>query len=120
MSTELFWKMNTEEGAAEKPMGEKHAPVITLPACMKPGEAAKVRVNVGGGRHPNENGHHIQWVELRINDLFVGRAEFSPVVMQPEVEFTVVCPGHDTEISAIARCNLHGLWVSKVKCTCAK
>lgn len=120
MSSEIFWKMNTESAADDKVMGEKHAPVITLPPDMKPGEPAKIRINVGGGKHPNTNEHHIQWVELRINDLFVGRVDFSPVILQPEVEFTVVCPAGDTEISAIARCNLHGLWISKTKCTCPK
>lgn len=118
MSVDLFWKMNTEDSADDKAVGEKHAPVISLPADMKRGEPAKVRINVGGGKHPNENAHHIQWVELRINDLFVGRADFSPVVMRPEVEFTIMCPGGNTEISAIARCNIHGLWMSKAKCTC--
>ena len=119
MSVEQFWKMNTEDVAEDKVLGEKHAPVITLPPDMKPGKPAKVRVNVGGGKHPNTNEHHIQWVELRVNDLYVGRADFSPVVLEPEVEFTFVCPGRDYEIAAVARCNLHGLWLSKLPCTCS-
>lgn len=118
MSAELFWKMNTETEAGDKVMGEKHAPVIILPESMKPGEPAKIRINVGGGKHPNLNEHHIQWVELQCNGLFVGRVEFSPVIMTPEVEFTVVCPASEVEFSAIARCNMHGLWTSKAKCTC--
>ena len=116
---DLFWQMNTENAAADKAMGEKHAPVITVPPDMKPGQPAKIRVNVGGGKHPNLNEHHMQWVELRINGLYVGRAEFSPVVMQPDVEFTVVCPHRSCEISAVARCNVHGLWMSKTNCTCS-
>lgn len=116
---DLFWKMNTQEASDDKVVGEKHAPVITVPAGMKPGEAARIRVNVGGGKHPNTNEHHIQWVELRINDLYVGRVDFSPVILQPEVEFTVVCPQREAVISAVARCNLHGLWTSKTVCTCS-
>lgn len=118
MGADIFWRMNYETAVDDKVLGEKHAPIITLPDKMEPHKPAVVKVNVGGGKHPNENGHHIQWVELRMNDLYIGRAEFSPVVMAPEVEFTVMCPGHDTTISAVARCNLHGLWETKVPCKC--
>ena len=118
MASDIFWRMNTEAEIDDKVMGEKHAPVITAPAGMKPGEPAKIRVHVGGGKHPNLNEHHIQWVELRLNGLYVGRAEFSPVIMQPEVEFTIVCPHRQGEISAVARCNMHGLWTSKTTCMC--
>ena len=118
MSSDIFWRINTEEAGDDQALGEKHAPVITVPEGMEPGKAGKVRVNVGGGKHPNTNEHHIQWVELRINGMFIGRAEFAPVVLQAEVEFTVVCPGRECEFSALARCNLHGLWESKMKSTC--
>jgi len=120
MNAELFWKMNTETTAADKVVGEKHAPVITFLGEVKPGKPVKVRVDVGAGKHPNENGHHIQWIELRCNDLYIGRADFAPVIMDPIVDFTMVCPaGPACEISAVARCNLHGLWQSKVECKCS-
>lgn len=118
MAADIFWRINTESAADDKVLGEKHAPVITIEPGIAPGQAVKIRVNVGGGKHPNTNEHHIQWVELRINDMFIGRAEFAPVVLQPDVEFTVVCPGLECEISAIARCNLHGLWQGKFKAAC--
>jgi len=118
MSGDLFWKLNTEEASEDKIMGEKHAPVITIPGTMKSGTSTKVRIHVGGGKHPNTNEHHIQWVELRVNGLFVGRVDFSAVILEPEVEFSFVCPSGDMEISAVARCNLHGLWISKTMCTC--
>jgi len=117
MSPELFWRINAEKTVEDKPLGEKHAPVIALPAEIKAGETFKVRVHVGGGRHPNLNEHHIQWVELRIDGLFLSRAEFTPVITEPEVEFTVHCPHRKfNEISAVARCNLHGLWEAKAPC----
>jgi desulfoferrodoxin-like iron-binding protein len=116
MSSDLFWKMNTEDGVEDKAVGEKHAPVISIAGGLKPGQPTRIRVNVGGGKHPNANEHHIQWVELRMNGLFVGRVDFSPVIMSPEVEFTVNCPNNPGEISAIARCNLHGLWIATAKC----
>ena len=119
MSTELFFKMNTESAADDKAVGEKHAPIVEGPCCAQPGEAVKIKVDVGGGRHPNTNEHHIQWVELRFNGLCVARADLSPVITSPIVEFAVNWPGEGVEMSAIARCNLHGLWESKVA-SCAK
>ena len=118
MSNDIFWKMNTEEGTDDKAMGEKHSPVISIPKDMKAGMATKVGISVGGGKHPNTNEHHIQWIELRVNGLFIGRVDFSPVILEPAVEFLFVCPSGGIEISAVARCNLHGLWMSKTTCTC--
>jgi len=119
MAADLFWKMNTESSVEDKVMGEKHAPKITITGDLKPGAKVKIRADVGGGKHPNENAHHIQWIELRCNDLYVGRADFAPVIMDPVVDFTMVVPGSATTltISAVSRCNLHGLWESKVQKT---
>lgn len=111
MQGELFWRMNTSANQPDTTTGEKHVPVITVDGKIGKGEKVKVHVSVGGGKHPNLNEHHIQWVELRCNDLYIGRAEFAPVIMTPEVTFEVVLPGGDYSLSAVARCNLHGLWV---------
>lgn len=114
MSSELFWKMNTESNAPDQVTGEKHSPIITVIGEPTSGEKVKVKVDVGGGIHPNENAHFIQWIELRCNGLFLARAEFAPVVMDPVAKFVVNVPGGDTlELSAVSRCNLHGLWESK-------
>ena len=76
MNADIFWRINTEQKADDQALGEKHAPVITFSDDIAPGEPGRIRVNVGGGKHPNTNEHHIQWVELRINDMFIGRADF--------------------------------------------
>jgi desulfoferrodoxin (superoxide reductase-like protein) len=66
-------------------------------------------------------------VELRINDLYIGRAEFSAKIMDPVVEFIVNFPLDDHgeagnfqvnykdahTVCARARCNVHGLWEAK-------
>ncbi len=107
-----FWKLNkpTEEAGA---VGEKHAPVITIIGDVTPGNVVQVKVDVGEDKHPNENAHHIQWVELRANDLFIGRAEFTPVITKPVATFTVIVPEAPLTLTAIERCNLHGLWESE-------
>ena len=116
MPSDLFWKINTEKTADDKAMGEKHAPVITIPDTIKAGEKFTVRVQAGGGKHPNLSEHHFEWIELRIDGMPISRVDFAAAVMEPMAEFTLTCPQQRKigEISAIARCNMHGLWESKV------
>ena len=111
METELFWKVNkaTEENGAT---GEKHAPVLAVEGDGTPGNVVKVTVDVGEGKHPNENGHHIQFLVLRGNGMYLNRAELCPVTSAPVVTFSIVVPQGGVVLSAMARCNLHGLWVS--------
>ncbi|MCK5835400.1 MAG: class II SORL domain-containing protein [Lentisphaeria bacterium] len=108
MSNE-FWKMNLPVEATDK-----HTPIIKLVGNVVPGEVIDVVVDVSTLGHPNDNAHHIQWVELRANNLFIARAEFTPRITLPIVTFKVVVPREGVlELTAIERCNLHGLWVSE-------
>ena len=121
MSAEMFWKMNTESSTEDKAMGEKHAPTIAVEGECKAGQPVKVKVGIGNGKHPNENAHHIQWIELRCNDLYIGRVEFSPVILEPQAEFTMNIPGGEQlTLTAISRCNLHGLWKTEKTCQVAR
>lgn len=106
----LFDQVNTAENSNEAVTNEKHLPIITVEDIGD--NKHKVKVDVGEGKHPNEVDHWIQWVEIKINGLFVGRAEFSANVMDPIAEFVVNC-GEACEISVLARCNKHGLWQSE-------
>jgi len=109
----LFDQINTAENSNEAVTNEKHIPIITIEDA---GDGKhKVRIDVGGGKHPNEMDHWIQWVELRMQDLYIGRAEFSAKVTDPVAEFVVSCAG-PCELSALARCNKHGLWLGKATC----
>jgi len=111
----LFDQINTAENSNEAVTNEKHLPIIS---CEKIADNKHtVKVDVGGGKHPNEMDHWIQWVELRIDGLFIARAEFSAAITDPVAEFVVNCKGA-CNISALARCNKHGLWESK--CSCAQ
>jgi len=48
-----------------------------------------------------------------VNDLFIGRVEFSAKIMEPIASFTLnLDPSKKSVISAITRCNKHGLWES--------
>jgi superoxide reductase len=110
---EFFDQVNTKSNSNEQATNEKHLPLITIEETKD--NKHRIRVDVGGGKHPNEMDHWIQWVELRINDLYIGRAEFSAQVMDPVAEFVVKC-NNPCSISALARCNKHGLWLGTVSC----
>ena len=111
----LFDQVNTAENSNEAVTNEKHLPVIAI-EDLGAGKH-KVKIDVGGGKHPNDMDHWIQWVELRVNDLFVGRAEFSAAILDPVAEFVVNCKGACV-ISALARCNKHGLWLAQASGSC--
>ena len=109
----FFSQINTLENSREESTNEKHLPVISYEKISN--NKHKVKVDVGGGKHPNEMDHWIQWVELRIDNMYIGRAEFSANVMEPVAEFVVNC-NNPCVISSLARCNKHGLWLSSIKC----
>ncbi len=105
----LWDQVNTSSNSMEQGTNEKHVPQVSVEKLSN--TQVKVKVNVGGGKHPNEIDHWFQWVVLRVNELFVGKAEFSAVIMEPIAEFIInVKPG--AVITARARCNKHGLWES--------
>lgn len=102
-------KPSDEAGA----LGEKHTPVLRVDGEAAAGSTVRVTVDVGEGRHPNEAAHFIQWVELRANDLYIGRVEFAAAITKPIATFTVVVPAGGITLTAVERCNLHGLWQSQ-------
>lgn len=110
--SELFWKLNkySDENAAAS---EKHVPVIEVKGDQTPGSVLEVTIDTGSEKHPNENGHHIQWVELLGNGLHIARAEFTPTISKSLATFKIIVPDRPVTLTAIARCNLHGLWESK-------
>lgn len=108
----LFDQVNTAENSNEAVTNEKHLPIVTT-ENLSDGKI-KVKIDVGGGKHPNEMDHWIQWVELQVNGLFVTRAEFSASISDPNVEFTINS-NKACKIVALARCNKHGLWKSEIE-----
>lgn len=85
-------KENTKEAAVEK-----HLPVIE---AIEGG----YRVTVGSVRHPMEEAHYIQWIELiegnKSQICFLNPGD------SPVAEFRTDAK----EVSAREHCNLHGLW----------
>jgi desulfoferrodoxin-like iron-binding protein len=111
----LFDQINTADNSNEETAKEKHLPALSVKKLAD--NRFEVHVNVGGGKHPNEIDHWIQWAGLRINDCFIGRAEFSAKIMDPVCSFIITPDKLPLQLSVIARCNKHGIW--KSDCTLA-
>lgn len=91
-----------EEGVTDGAK-EKHVPVIEK-------KDNGYHVKVGSARHPMENKHFIEWIEL-VSDGNVHRRYLSPDE-EPEVFFADI---DGNNVTARAYCNLHGLWKSDSK-----
>lgn len=91
---------------------KKHTPVVEAPPKVKKGEPFEVYVEVGQYmKHPNENAHFIEWIELFSGDTFLARIDLEPKLTEPKVKF-VVALDHAHPLIAKERCNLHGQWQS--------
>ena len=107
-------KMNRADPANMIDMMRKHSPVIDAPDKVKAGEPFAISVKMGGidgVEHPNILGHWINWAALYAGDRPLGRAEFAPVVSQPETTFHLALD-ESTSLRVVAYCNLHGVWES--------
>lgn len=113
----LFCKVNKiESGKEASELEKKHTPVIEIPEIMEVKKWYDAKIKVGEIEHPSENEHFIQWIELYIGNVYLGRFDFAPVMTRPEVTIPIVLShaGLDSHLRAIARCNLHGLWEGSV------
>jgi superoxide reductase len=109
--TDLFAQVNVAKDKANlTDMEKKHLPVITAPDTVKSGECFTVTVEVGKLLpHPNERAHHIEFVELYEDRLYLCRADFSAVRTCPRVTFSVALTKGGL-LRAFEVCNLHGVW----------
>lgn len=108
----LFDQVNTAANSNEEATREKHLPVLSVKKLAD--KRYEVHVDVGGGKHPSENEHFIQWAGIRINDCYVGRAEFAAGLMPPVCTLIVTPSAVPANLSVVARCNKHGLWKSEI------
>ena len=91
---------------------KKHTPVIECPDEVVAGKPFILKFKVGELPHVSEEGHFIQWAEVKFGENLYARIEFSPVMAAAEA--TVILKKgskHGTGVlRVLAKCNLHGLW----------
>ena len=93
----------------------KHEPVIICPDSVEVNEPFECTVHVGKHMaHPNEPAHHIEFIDLYLDELFLCRADLQAKKSEPKVTFTIMLqrPG---PLKAYESCNIHGVWISEKK-----
>ena len=115
---DLFCGIKSAKSEEMSDLEKKHTPVIDSPDKVKAGEPFDVTIEVGKLlKHPNEEGHHFQWIELWYGDTFIFRYDLTPVFSEPKITAKIMLthPHREFELRALARCNLHGVWEGKKK-----
>ncbi len=119
----LFCRVNKVEPGEEKSeIAKKHVPVIEIPETLTAKQFYDATIKVGEIEHPNENEHFIQWIEFYVGNVYLGRFDFAPVMTKPQVTVPIVLShiGLTTQLRAVSRCNLHGIWEGSVDVKTAK
>ena len=96
-------------------MEKKHVPVLRISNCGVDhvNECTGITVKVGEIEHVMESEHLIEFIDLYINKKFFSRLAFTAKKIYPEASLHIT----DTigTLSAIAYCNIHGSWRTKIK-----
>ena len=91
---------------------KKHTPVITAPDKVKAEECFEVTVEVGKLlAHPNETGHFIEHIVLFAGEAYMARLDLAAVRTCPVLKVCVNLEKDLGPLRAVARCNLHGMWI---------
>ena len=98
---------------------KKHTPVIECPDTVVAGKPFTVKFKVGEMPHVSEEGHFIQWAEIKFGENLYARVEFSPVMSAPEAVVTLIKGAKHAKstLRVLAKCNLHGLWEASKEIT---
>jgi superoxide reductase len=91
---------------------KKHTPVIECPDTVVADQPFHVRFKLGEIPHVTEEGHFIQWAEVKFGENLYVRVEFSPVMSLPEATVALSKGSRHGKgtLRVLAKCNLHGLW----------
>ncbi len=89
-----------------------HVPVRTLPRHVHLGRPFDLVVQIGLRPHEMSSAHHIDWIEIDVDERRVAVIDLSTDVPFPIVRVPVVLHAAGT-LSARARCNQHGVWMTR-------
>lgn len=85
-----------------------HLPVLALPARPRLGRPFDLVVRVGDPMHEQRRDHHVQWVDVHLDDVRLFVCELSPEVPYPVVRVPVVLR-RAGELVVRVRCSQHGV-----------
>jgi len=94
---------------------KKHIPVMSINECGIGHDNActSVNIKVGELEHVMESEHLIEFIDFYMNKKYFSRLTFTAKKIYPEASLHLT----DTTgtLSAIAYCNVHGSWRTKIK-----
>ena len=96
--------MNLMEAKTKDAGNEKHVPVVEI-------QKGGTIIRVGEIPHPMEDKHHIEWVELMVDDRV--HRQFLTPGEKPEAVFDIDVSGKTFVVREF--CNIHGLWETHKK-----
>ncbi len=110
--TDLFAQVNRPKDPENMTdLEKKHLPVISAPESVKAGECFSVTIEVGKLlAHPNEHGHHIEFIDLYADEIYLCRADLTGVTTCPKICVCLNLTLPARELRAYASCNMHGIW----------
>jgi superoxide reductase len=89
---------------------KKHVPMIHIDGQPKMGEFFDVTVWLGEQLpHPMEVDHHIEFIDLYLDDMFISRCDLTWQHTYPKASFSIKLE-RSGNLRAFERCNLHGDW----------
>lgn len=86
-----------------------HVPVLTLPRHVHVGRPFDLVVQIGLRPHEMSTAHHVEWIDVCLDERRVAVVDLSPDVPFPIVRIPIVLRG-PAVLVARARCNQHGVW----------
>ncbi|MBE0429005.1 MAG: class II SORL domain-containing protein [Thermoleophilia bacterium] len=89
---------------------KKHVPMIHIGGTPEQGKYFEVTVWLGEDMpHPMEMEHHIEFIDLYLDDMFITRCDLAWQNSYPKCSFNIKLdrPGN---LRAFERCNVHGDW----------
>ena len=91
-----------------------HKPYITLTKPLKKGEENEFMVQIGRIPHPMEANHHIDWIEIYVNNQLLEKIDFDISIDKEAKTFFSTIWNDNTLIEIKSQCNLHGLWSTQI------
>lgn len=95
---------------------KQHVPLLVIPTNIRPGKPFRMEIMVGQKLHPMTEEHHIEWIEVFVDDARVLHADFSAGQSVPDMAVSLILT-KTSLIRVFAHCNTHGLWEGNLQVT---
>lgn len=89
-----------------------HVPVLSLPTAPRFGRPFDLAVQVGVTPLAPSDEHHVDWIEVKLDDRSIFVADLSLEVPYPVLRVPIVLAAAGTLVVR-ARCSAHGVWVTR-------